>query len=50
MVYSTTLGLLMAASAAVAQTGGGQPSFEVASVKPMEVLLIDHAEKIPTAN
>ena len=33
MVYSTTLGLLMAASAAVAQTGG-QPSFEVASVKP----------------
>jgi hypothetical protein len=35
MVYSTTLGLLMAASAAVAQ---------------MEVLLIDHAEKIPTAN
>jgi hypothetical protein len=49
MVYSTTLGLLMAASAAVAQTGG-QPAFEVASVKPMEVLLIDHAEKIPTAN
>ena len=69
MIYSTRLGLLLAACAAVAQTGAGPPSFEVASVKPSapiaiqkfglklesrkaptEVLVIDHAEKIPTAN
>src|ERR1035441_10689275 len=34
MIYSTTLGLLLAASTAVAQTGGGPLSFEVASIKP----------------
>ena len=34
MIYSTSLGLLLAASTAVAQTGGGPLSFEVASIKP----------------
>ncbi|MGA3019891.1 MAG: TIGR03435 family protein [Bryobacteraceae bacterium] len=34
MIHSTSLGLLLAACTAVAQTGGGPPSFEVASVKP----------------
>jgi uncharacterized protein (TIGR03435 family) len=34
MISSISLGLLLAACAAVAQTGGGPPSFEVASVKP----------------
>ena len=34
MIYSTTLGLLLAACTAAAQTGGGPLSFEVASVKP----------------
>ena len=34
MICSTSLGLFLVACAAVAQTGGGTPSFEVASVKP----------------
>jgi uncharacterized protein (TIGR03435 family) len=34
MIFSSSLGFLMATCAAFAQTGGGEPSFEVASVKP----------------
>src|ERR1017187_3414547 len=34
MIYSTALGFLLTACTVVAQTGGGPPSFEVASIKP----------------